>query len=107
MDESVPKLTKAEIIDACAERTHLNRTEIHALFDMFLEQIKDALIEGRTAELRGFGTFEVHLRKGRKKARNPRTGETVSVDDHHVAVFRPGKELKQSVWDLKKSGPVD
>jgi nucleoid DNA-binding protein len=45
---------------------------------------------GKTVELRGFGTFEVKKRKGRKRARNPKTGENVAVKDHGVATFRPG-----------------
>jgi integration host factor subunit beta len=40
------------------------------------------------------------MRKGRSKARNPKTGEIVSVDPHFVSVFRPGKEIKQAVWNL-------
>ena len=54
-----------------------------------------------TAELRGFGTFEVRVRKGKEKARNPKTGEIVSVDKHGVAVFRAGRELKEELWDKK------
>ena len=53
-----------------------------------------------TAELRGFGTFEVRIRKGKEKARNPKTGEIVSVDQHGVAVFRAGRELKEELWDI-------
>lgn len=63
--------------------------------------MKRALVEGKTVELRGFGTFEIRVRKGRERARNPKTGEIVKVEDHGVAVFRPGKELKDSVWNVR------
>ena len=65
------------------------------------EEIKDGLKENKVIELRGFGTFEVRTRKGREKARNPKTGEVVAVESHGVAIFRPGKELKDAVWNLK------
>jgi len=94
------KLTKADIIDSINVKTGTNRKDIHAVIDLFIEEIKTALTDGRVVELRGFGTFEIRVRKGRKKARNPKTGEPVSVNAHGVAAFRPGKELKQDVWNI-------
>jgi integration host factor subunit beta len=73
---------------------------------MLIEEIKDALVDRKTIELRGFGTFEVRVRKGRQKARNPRTGETVSVKAHGVAAFKPGRDLKQAVWELGGEKPA-
>ncbi len=96
------KLTKAEIIENIYEKVPVNRKDIHTIVDEFFEEVKNALSEDKVVELRGFGTFEVRTRKGRKKARNPRTGETVSVGDHGVAAFRPGRELKQTVWTLRE-----
>jgi integration host factor subunit alpha len=94
------KLTKAEIIEKLFTETGLNRKDIHAVIDRFLEEVKAGLVDNKIIELRGFGTFEVRTRKGRAKARNPKTGEIVKVDDHGVAVFRPGKELKSVLWDV-------
>ena len=96
------KLTKADIIDSIYQKTGTNRKDIHEVIDLFIEEIKAALTDGRVVELRGFGTFEIRVRKGRKRARNPKTGEPVSVNAHGVAAFRPGKELKQEVWNITK-----
>ncbi|NLA92613.1 MAG: integration host factor subunit beta [Spirochaetales bacterium] len=95
------KLTKAEIVDNIQSRLGLDRADVHAVVDEFFEEVKKGLVQDRVIELRGFGTFEVRTRKGRERARNPKTGEIVAVDTHGVAVFRPGKELKESVWDLR------
>lgn len=65
--------------------------------DGIFGSIKNGLLQERTVELRGFGTFEVKLRKGKEKARNPKTGEIVSVPSHKVAVFRPGSDLKEQL----------
>ena len=97
------KLTKAEIIDNIQEKLEMNRTDVHMLIDEFFEEVKKGLEQDRVIELRGFGTFEVRTRKGREKARNPKTGELVAVDTHGVAIFRPGKELKDFVWNLRSS----
>ena len=94
------KITKAEIVDAVYEKTGINRKDIKVALDIALEKIRDALAEGSIIELRGFGTFELRIRKGRKKARNPKTGEEVSVSSHGIAAFRAGKELRQLVWNL-------
>ena len=94
------KITKAEIIDSVYEKTGINRKDIKTTVDLALEKIKDALVMGSLIELRGFGTFEIRIRKGRQKARNPKTGEMVSVSSHGIAAFRAGKELRQAVWNL-------
>jgi integration host factor subunit beta len=65
-----------------------------------LRTLKDAIAAGNTVELRGFGAFEVRARKGRARARNPRTGEPVVVKPHSVPYWRPGRELKREVWNL-------
>jgi nucleoid DNA-binding protein len=98
------KVTKAELIEALygslPPSSKTSRKEIHALIDTLFEEIKTAILSEKTVELRGFGTFEVKLRKGRSRARNPKTGEIVSVQDHGVAGFRPGRELKKSAWGM-------
>lgn len=96
------KLTKAAIIENLHNKLGLSRTDIHLVIDELFEEIKDGLKDDRVIELRGFGTFEVRTRKGREKARNPKTGDVVAVDTHGVAIFRPGKELKDFVWDLRE-----
>ena len=94
------KLTKAAIIESLHNKLSLSRADIHRVIDELFEEIKDGLKDSRIIELRGFGTFEVRVRKGRAKARNPKTGEVVAVERHGVAIFRPGKELKDFVWDI-------
>jgi integration host factor subunit beta len=94
------KVTKTDIIDAVYEKTGMNRKEIRTVMDLFIDEIRGSLMEQMVIELRGFGTFEVRIRKGRQKARNPKTGELVSVTSHGIAAFRPGRELKQNVWNI-------
>jgi integration host factor subunit beta len=47
-------------------------------------------------ELRGFGSFKVKSRNPRK-ARNPRTGESVDVPAKLVPYFKASNELKSKV----------
>jgi integration host factor subunit beta len=94
------KFTKADIVDAVYEKTKLSRTEIRNTVDIFINEIKEALLSRQVIELRGFGTFEVKIRKARLRARNPKTGESMTVRSHGAVVFRSGRELKQAVWNL-------
>ena len=97
------KLTKAAIIESLHNKIGLSRADIHRVIDELFEEIKDGLKDDRIIELRGFGTFEPRLRKGRSCARNPKTGEQLSVAPHYVAAFRAGQELKKALWSLKDS----
>ena len=96
------KYTKADIVDSVYNKTGTNRKEIRDLMDLITEDIMDALRKVYTIELRGFGTFEVRIRKGRKKARNPKTGELLSVNSHGTVAFRAGRDLRKDVWNIKQ-----
>jgi integration host factor subunit beta len=94
------KYTKADIVDSLYEKTGMNRKDVRILVDLFIDEIKETLTHHSVIEFRGFGTFAVKIRKGRTRARNPKTGETVEVTSHGIASFRPGRELKQAVWNI-------
>jgi integration host factor subunit beta len=96
------KLTKAEIIENIYEDIDVNKKDIHNIIDLLFEEIKKGLISDKIVELRGFGTFEIRLRKGRNDARNPKTGEKISVKNHGVTAFRPGQELKKIAWPKRE-----
>ena len=95
------KDTKFYLFDRIHQRTSVEKNIFQEFFEASIGEIKTALKDGSTIELRGFGTFELRLRKERKKARNPKTGDSLSVPPHYIVAFRSGQELKRSVWDLK------
>lgn len=86
-------LTKAQIVEEIYERLGLTKKDIARVIDLFFEIVKDGLKNDEHIELRGFGTFEVKTREERE-ARNPKTGDSVTVPKRKVPYFRPGKELK-------------
>lgn len=71
---------------------------IQRLFDGIIHTLEK---EGRI-ELRNFGVFGVKHRKPRK-ARNPRTGESVMVSAKLVVIFTPGLEMKEKVGQIQKA----
>lgn len=100
MSDKKPKLTKAEILDMMMTVAKLDTDTAFKLYGELFQLIKESILTGKVVELRGFGSFSVKTRKGRARARNPRTGEEVTVANHGVVVFRPGKELRTQAWSL-------
>jgi integration host factor subunit beta len=98
---SSKKITKYDLVESIYQNTKCEKRVVQQVVENLLEEVKRSLENGSTIELRGFGTFEPRLRKGRISARNPKTGEKLSVDPHYVAAFRSGQELKKALWDLK------
>ncbi len=86
-------MTKAEIVEEISGKLGLTKKDIARVVDLFFEIVKEGLRNEEHIELRGFGTFEVKTREERE-ARNPKTGEAVTVPKRKVPYFRPGKELK-------------
>lgn len=73
---------------------HLYHRDVENVVNAILNEITHALSEGNRVELRGFGAFSVKNRAARS-ARNPKTGEMVSVKEKWVPFFKTGKELRE------------
>ena len=88
-------MIKSELVARLSERyPHLYHRDVERIVSTVLDEISSALSNGDRVELRGFGAFSVKVRPARQ-GRNPRTGETVSVEEKRVAFFRTGKELRE------------
>ncbi len=88
-------MTKSELIMRLAERNeHLLQREAERIVSTIFDEISAALERGDRVELRGFGAFSVKRRPPRI-GRNPRTGETVRVEEKHVPFFKTGKQLRE------------
>jgi nucleoid DNA-binding protein len=88
----VKKMTKTEVLDMLSQRLDQSKQESERVLDAVLKTVADALQRGEKVDLRGFGTFNIRQTKARQ-ARNPRTGEAVSVPAKKVGTFKPSKEL--------------
>lgn len=92
-------MLRSELVAKLAsENPDLKMEDLERVVSVILDEITLALQRGDRVELRGFGAFSVRKRKARI-GRNPRTGETVSVEAKTVPFFRPGKELRARVND--------
>jgi nucleoid DNA-binding protein len=89
-------VTKKDIAKAIAEEFDITKVLAGQIIQQVFDQITAVLESEGRIELRNFGVFEVRKRRPRQ-ARNPRTGEQVSVPEKLVVVFKPGLEMGQRV----------
>lgn len=87
-------MLRSELITQIAiENRHLSLQDAERVVDTIFGEITEAMARGDRVELRGFGSFSVKSRDARV-GRNPRTGESVSVDATHIPFFKTGKLLR-------------
>ena len=90
-------MTKSSLIEKLSENIEgLTKKQTEVIVDTVFESIKNALAKGEKVEIRGFGNFKLRSRKARK-ARNPKTGESVEVPPKKVPYFKVGKELREMI----------
>ena len=89
-------LTKADMAEYLFEELGLNKREAKEMVEMFFEEIRQALEDGRQVKLSGFGNFDLREKKQRP-GRNPKTGEEIPISARRVVTFRPGQKLKARV----------
>lgn len=88
-------MNKSNLIVKMAEKSGLNRKQAEAALEAFLGSVTEALKEGDKVQIVGFGTFSVRERE-EHEARNPSTGEPVTVAASKTPVFKPGKSFKEA-----------
>lgn len=87
-------MIRSELIQKIAdENPHLYQRDVERIVNTIFDEVTGAMARGDRVELRGFGAFSVKKRDARV-GRNPRTGETVHVDEKHVPFFKTGKLLR-------------
>ena len=89
-------MNKADLIEQISKMTSATKADTERLLDAFVDTVSKNIKKKDGVKLVGFGTFSVSARKARV-GRNPQTGEEIQIPARKVPVFRPGKELKESV----------
>jgi len=76
-----------------SSENQLTMRDAEKIVNTIFDEVTDAMARGDRVELRGFGAFSVKKRDARV-GRNPRTGESVEVEEKHVPFFKTGKLLR-------------
>ncbi len=89
-------MNKTDLVDAVASGADLSKANAANAVDAVFDAITNALSNGDSVSLIGFGTFSVSDRAARA-GRNPRTGETINIAATRLPKFKAGKGLKDAV----------
>ncbi|MBD8548276.1 integration host factor subunit beta [Sphingomonas sp. CFBP 8760] len=98
-------MTRSELVERLAEKhPDLAAAHVEALVNAFFDVICRKLVNGGRVELRGFGAFQTRLCPA-GSARNPRTGEKITLKRRRVPVFRPGRDIGRRI-NGQGAGPI-
>ena len=89
-------LTKKEITNSVYMQMGFSKKIIENLIEDFLSIILEELIKNKKVKIAKFGTFTLKNKKSRV-GRNPKTLEKKIISERNVIMFKPSKELKNSV----------
>ena len=91
---SINKKDLIEIISK--EQDQLPYKDIELSVKTIITSMTKSLMKGERIEIRGFGSFGLRYRKARI-GRNPKSGQSVEIEERYVPHFKPGKSLRERV----------
>jgi DNA-binding protein HU-beta len=90
------KAVKQDLIKIVANETGLSEAQAGKAVNAFLMAIHDHLARNVEVQISGFGSFKV-VERAAREGRNPRTGETMTIEARRSPTFKPGTQLKRTV----------
>ncbi len=89
-------MTKAEIVSNISEKLGIEKGDVQATIETFMEEVKTSLEGGDNVYLRGFGSFIVKTR-AEKTGRNISKNTTIKIPAHNIPAFKPAKVFVEGV----------
>ena len=89
-------MNKSELAAHVATEAALPRAQAERVVNAVFSAIGDALANGESVVIAGFGTFETKSRAARQ-GRNPGTGEPIAIAASRAPAFKAGKALRDAV----------
>ncbi len=89
-------MNKTDIVNAIHSKLGGTKVQAEEVMDIVIDSVVSTLKKGGEVSVAGLGIFSTKTRAARQ-ARNPRTGESISVPAMRVPKFRPAKGLKEAV----------
>ena len=89
-------MKKSDLISEIASSKNLSIQDAEKIVSIIINDITRTLFLGDRAEFRGFGIFSARIREERR-ARNPKTGETITIKRKLIPHFKMAKNLFRKV----------
>jgi integration host factor subunit alpha len=95
-------LTKSDIVTAVHDLGFTKKQSV-GIIESLLEVIKCNLEKSENVLISGFGKFSVKD-KGRRRGRNPATGEDLILNARKVITFKCSEKLRHKINGIEHSG---
>lgn len=89
-------MTKADIVTRISEKLGIEKGDVQATVETFMEEVKTSLENGDNVYLRGFGSFIIKTR-AEKTGRNISKNTTIKIPSHNIPAFKPAKVFIEGV----------
>ncbi|MDT0646890.1 HU family DNA-binding protein [Zunongwangia sp. F260] len=89
-------MTKADIVANISEKLGMEKGDVQATIESFMDEVKTSLESGDNVYLRGFGSFVVKTR-AEKTGRNISKNTTIKIPAHNIPAFKPAKIFVEGV----------
>ena len=89
-------MTKAEIVSNISEQLGIDKGDVQATVEKFMEEVKTSLEGNENVYLRGFGSFIIKTR-AEKTGRNISKNTTIKIPAHNIPAFKPAKVFVEGV----------
>ncbi|MGB8706251.1 MAG: HU family DNA-binding protein [Gillisia sp.] len=83
-------MTKADIVAKISEKLGMEKGDVQATVETFMEEVKTSLESGDNVYLRGFGSFVIKTR-AEKTGRNISKNTTIKIPAHNIPAFKPAR----------------
>jgi DNA-binding protein HU-beta len=93
---------KGILADQVAEELNVPRRTAARVLDAVLDAVSELLRGRGKVAVKGFGTFERRIRKGRAY-KHPLTGESIDVANKETIIFKPSDQL---IIDTRTDAPA-
>ncbi|MAZ61113.1 MAG: integration host factor subunit beta [Candidatus Marinimicrobia bacterium] len=90
------------MIKRASYKLNVSNNDSKIITDCFFEILREMFTEKSdiiNLEVRNFGVFNIFKTKGRFNALNPRTKEKVIIPERKKIVFKPGKQIKDRLYN--------
>lgn len=89
-------MTKADLVSRISEKLGMEKGDVQATVESFMNEVKSSLESGDNVYLRGFGSFIIKKR-AEKTGRNISKNTTIKIPAHNIPAFKPAKVFVESV----------
>lgn len=89
-------MTKADLVAKISDKLGIEKGDVQATVETFMEEVKTSLESGDNVYLRGFGSFIIKTR-AEKTGRNISKNTTIKIPSHNIPAFKPAKVFIEGV----------